>query len=71
MVLSDESFKPGRGFANIQEDMHHPVWRSKANCWIMELDHPRFERKYDLSTLRTGVVGGAEWPVELVETDPI
>jgi fatty-acyl-CoA synthase len=38
----------------------------RADEFIMELEHARFG-DFDLSTLRTGIVGGAGCPVEVIK----
>lgn len=55
-VLMD-AFKPGEALALIEQEkvtVHHGV----ATMYILELNHPDFD-KYDLSSLRIGITGGA------------
>ncbi|MDA8235047.1 MAG: long-chain-fatty-acid--CoA ligase [Clostridia bacterium] len=60
-----EGYKPEAALELIQREkvtVHHGV----PTMFIMELNHPDFD-KYDLSSLRTGIIGGAPCPIETVK----
>ena len=65
LVLSGECFEPEAVLQTIQEEQCTALF-GVPKMFIMELDHPRLE-EYDLSTLRTGIMGGAACPVELMK----
>ncbi|WP_258000318.1 long-chain-fatty-acid--CoA ligase [Bacillus sp. Marseille-P3661] len=63
MVLM-EVFKPEKALALVEQEKVtiHP---GVPTMFILELNHPNFS-KYDLSSLRTGEMGGAPAPVEII-----
>lgn len=63
MVLM-EVFKPEKALALIEQEKVtiHP---GVPTMFILELNHPSF-KNYDLSSLRTGEMGGAPAPVEII-----
>ena len=64
MVLM-EAFKPEKALSLIEQEKVtiHP---GVPTMFILELNHPSF-KKYDLSSLRTGEMGGAPAPVEIIQ----
>ncbi|MEH7226057.1 long-chain-fatty-acid--CoA ligase [Bacillus sp. JJ1566] len=64
MVLM-ESFKPEKALSLIEQEKVtiHP---GVPTMFVLELNHPSF-KNYDLSSLRTGEMGGAPAPVEIIK----
>lgn len=63
-IVLVEEFKAEKVLQLIEEEkitVHHGV----PTMFILELNHPSFA-KYDLSSLRTGIIAGAPCPVEIV-----
>ncbi|KHF38519.1 class I adenylate-forming enzyme family protein [Halalkalibacter okhensis] len=63
MVLM-EVFKPERALSLIEQEKV-TIKPGVPTMFILELNHPNF-KKYDLSSLRTGEMGGAPAPVEII-----
>ena len=64
VVYPDESFEPGSVLQAI-EDEGASVIGGVPTMYLGELDHPDFA-SFDVSTLRSGFIGGAPCPVELM-----
>jgi fatty-acyl-CoA synthase len=64
IVLPSEAFKPEAVLAAVEAERCTSLY-GVPTMFIAELAHPEFER-YDLSSLRTGMMGGAPCPVELM-----
>ncbi|GAE25349.1 long-chain-fatty-acid-CoA ligase [Halalkalibacter wakoensis JCM 9140] len=64
MVLM-EKFKPEKALALIEQEKV-TIQPGVPTMYILELNHPSF-KKYDLSSLRTGEMGGAPAPVEIIK----
>ena len=65
MVLPDEAFEP-RGVLEAVEAERCTALYGVPTMFIAELDHPDFGR-FDLSTLRTGVMAGAPCPEAVMQ----
>ncbi len=65
MVLPDEYYKPLEVLAAIEKEKCTAV-HGVPTMFIGELEHPEFN-KFDLSTLRTGVMAGSPCPVEVMK----
>jgi fatty-acyl-CoA synthase len=64
MVFPGASFDPAETLAAVEEEKCTAL-HGVPTMFITELDHPDFD-KYDLSSLRTGIMAGATCPVELM-----
>jgi fatty-acyl-CoA synthase len=65
MVLPGESFEPGSVLAAVEAERCTSLY-GVPTMFIAELAEPDFGR-YDLSSLRTGAMGGAPCPVEVMK----
>jgi fatty-acyl-CoA synthase len=63
LVISD-TFEPGQALEIIERE-HCTMIYGVPTAFIMMLDHPNFAR-HDLSSLRTGLIGGSSSPVQLI-----
>ncbi len=64
MVYPAEAFDPVSVLQTVEEEKC-TVLHGVPTMFIVELDHPDF-RKYDLTSLRTGAMGGAPCPTEVM-----
>jgi len=64
MVFPGEGFEPAATLAAVQAERCTAL-HGVPTMFIAELDHPEFAR-FDLSTLRTGIMAGAPCPVEVM-----
>ena len=64
IVIPSEAFDPVAVLETIQQERCTSVY-GVPTMFIAELDHPRFD-EFDLSSLRTGIMGGAPCPVEVM-----
>jgi fatty-acyl-CoA synthase len=64
MVIPGEAFDPHSVLETVQEERCTSLY-GVPTMFIAELDHPEFER-FDLSTLRTGIMAGSPCPVEVM-----
>ncbi|KVN10493.1 AMP-binding protein [Burkholderia stagnalis] len=65
MVFPGEAFDPGATLAAVAEERCTAL-HGVPTMFIAELDHPDFA-KYDLSTLRTGIMAGSPCPIETMK----
>jgi fatty-acyl-CoA synthase len=65
IVVPGPSFDPEAVLATIEAERCTSVY-GVPTMFIAELEHPDFER-YDLSSLRTGIMAGAPCPVEVMK----
>ncbi|GAB3817294.1 AMP-binding protein [Pontibacter rugosus] len=65
MVIPDESFDPAQVMQTVQDEKCTSLY-GVPTMFIAELDHPEFS-KYDFSSLRTGVMAGANCPIETMK----
>ena len=65
MVFPGEAFDPSATLAAVAEE-HCTALHGVPTMFIAELDHPDFG-KYDLSTLRTGIMAGSPCPIETMK----
>jgi len=65
MVFPGEAFEPKSVLEAVQAERCTALY-GVPTMFIAELEHPDFKR-YDLSTLRTGVMAGAPCPVEVMK----
>lgn len=65
MVFPSEGFDPGLVLESVQKEKA-TVLHGVPTMFIAELEHPDFDR-YDLSSLRTGVMAGAPCPIEVMK----
>jgi len=65
MVLTGESFEPAGVLAAVESERITSLY-GVPTMFIAELAEPGFDR-YDLSSLRTGAMGGAPCPVEVMK----
>jgi fatty-acyl-CoA synthase len=65
VVVSGPTFSAGEVLQTVQEESC-TVLHGVPMMFILELDHADFAT-YDLGTLRTGLMGGAQCPLEVVE----
>lgn len=65
MVFPSEYFDPGKTLAAIEQERCTAL-HGVPTMFIAELGHPDFDR-FDLSSLRTGIMAGAPCPVEVME----
>src|SRR5207249_5508524 len=64
MVIPAESFEPGATLQAIQDERCTGLY-GVPTMFIAELNHPRFG-EFDLSSLRTRVLGGSPCPIEVM-----
>ncbi|TLN24242.1 AMP-binding protein [bacterium] len=64
MVYPDEFFDPQKVLETVEAERCTAL-HGVPTMFIAELDHPDF-KKYDLSTLRTGIMAGAPCPIEFM-----
>ncbi|MFY7065848.1 AMP-binding protein [Nocardiopsis changdeensis] len=65
MVLPSAAFDPAAALRAVQDERCTSLY-GVPTMFIAELDHPDFAR-YDLSTLRTGIMAGSPCPVEVMK----
>ena len=65
MVFPGESFEPAATLAAVAEERCTAL-HGVPTMFIAELDHPDFAR-YDLSSLRTGIMAGSPCPIETMK----
>ena len=65
MVLPSEAFDAGKVLETVDQEKCTAV-HGVPTMFIAELDHPDFS-KYDLSSLRTGIMAGAPCPIEVMK----
>jgi len=65
MVFPDEAFEPGSVLEAVAAEKCTAL-HGVPTMFIAELDHPQFA-KYDLSSLRTGIMAGAPCPIEVMK----
>jgi fatty-acyl-CoA synthase len=65
MVVPGESYDPLAVLETVQAERCTSLY-GVPTMFIGELDHPRFD-EFDLSSLRTGMMGGAPCPVEVMK----
>ncbi|MGZ2743209.1 AMP-binding protein [Burkholderia stagnalis] len=65
MVFPGEAFDPAATLAAVSEERCTAL-HGVPTMFIAELDHPDFA-KYDLSTLRTGIMAGSPCPIETMK----
>lgn len=65
MIYPGNGFDPGRVLEAVQEEKATALY-GVPTMFIAELDHPDFD-KFDLSTLRTGIMAGSPCPVEVMK----
>jgi fatty-acyl-CoA synthase len=65
MVLPGESFDPGAVLQAVEEERCTSLY-GVPTMFIAELEQPDFDR-FDLSSLRTGLMGGAPCPLEVMK----
>jgi len=65
MVFPGEAFDPVATLAAVAEE-HCTALHGVPTMFIAELDHPDFAR-YDLSSLRTGIMAGSPCPIETMK----
>jgi fatty-acyl-CoA synthase len=63
-VFPSEAFEPGAVLETVEAE-HCTALHGVPTMFIAELEHPDFAR-YDLSSLRTGIMAGAPCPVEVM-----
>ncbi|RPH96076.1 MAG: AMP-binding protein [Lysobacterales bacterium] len=64
-VYPGEAFEPGEVLKTVQAERCTAL-HGVPTMFIAELEHPDFDR-YDLSSLRTGIMAGAPCPVEVMK----
>ncbi|KVE26575.1 AMP-binding protein [Burkholderia singularis] len=65
MVFPGAAFDPGATLAAVCDERCTAL-QGVPTMFIAELDHPEFDR-YDLSTLRTGIMAGSPCPIETMK----
>ncbi len=65
IVLPGEYFDPLKALQAVQEESCTAIY-GVPTMFVAELEHPRFN-EFDLTSLRTGIMGGAPCPPELVQ----
>ena len=65
MVFPGEGFQPRATLAAVELE-HCTALHGVPTMFIAELDHPEFAR-FDLSSLRTGIMAGAPCPIEVMK----
>jgi fatty-acyl-CoA synthase len=64
MIYPAEGFEPGAVLQTVQDEACTALY-GVPTMFIAELDHPEFAR-YDLTSLRTGVMAGSPCPIEVM-----
>jgi fatty-acyl-CoA synthase len=64
MILPSDAFDPGAVLQAIQDERATAV-HGVPTMFIAELEHPEFDR-FDLGSLRTGIMAGSPCPVEVM-----
>jgi fatty-acyl-CoA synthase len=65
LVMPSETFEPLAVLETIETERCTALY-GVPTMFMLELEHPRFE-EFDLSSLRTGTMGGAPCPLELMK----
>ncbi len=65
MIYPSEGFEPEAILKAVEKEKATGIY-GVPTMFIAELTHPNFER-YDLSSLRTGIMGGAPCPIEVMK----
>jgi fatty-acyl-CoA synthase len=65
MVYPEDAFEPQAVLRAIEKERCTALY-GVPTMFVAELDHPEFER-FDLSSLRTGVMAGAPCPIEVMK----
>ena len=65
MVIPEAAFEPGAVLETVQEERCTSLY-GVPTMFIAELSHPEFER-FDLSSLRTGIMAGSPCPIEVMK----
>jgi fatty-acyl-CoA synthase len=65
MIIPGEAFDPETVLETVEKEKCTSLY-GVPTMFIAELDHPNF-RKYDYSTLRTGIMAGSPCPVEVMK----
>ena len=65
MVFPGDSFDPLATLQTVEEE-NCTALQGVPTMFIAELDHPEFDR-FDLSSLRTGIMAGAACPIEVMK----
>ncbi len=65
MVIPNDGFDPGLTLKAVEEERCTALY-GVPTMFIAELDHPDF-KKFDLSSLRTGIMAGAPCPIEVMK----
>lgn len=65
MILPDEAFEPDSVLKTVEQEKCTALY-GVPTMFIAELDHPDFDR-FDLTTLRTGVMAGSPCPIEVMK----
>jgi fatty-acyl-CoA synthase len=65
MVVPEAAFEPGAVLETVQEERCTSLY-GVPTMFIAELSHPEFER-FDLSSLRTGIMAGSPCPIEVMK----
>lgn len=65
MILPGEAFEPESVLQAVQDEKCTALY-GVPTMFIAELDHPQFS-KFDLSSLRTGVMAGSPCPIEVMK----
>lgn len=65
IIYADEGFEPESVLKAVEEEKATALF-GVPTMFIAELEHPNFA-KYDLSTLRTGIMAGSPCPVEVMK----
>jgi fatty-acyl-CoA synthase len=65
MVFPSEGFEPGATLAAVAEERCTAL-HGVPTMFVAQLDHPDF-RKFDLGSLRTGIMAGSPCPVEVMK----
>jgi fatty-acyl-CoA synthase len=65
MVFPGEAFDPGATLAAVAQE-HCTALHGVPTMFIAELDHPEFD-KFDLTSLRTGIMAGSPCPIETMK----
>ena len=65
MVFPGEAFDPQQTLQTVQDERCTAL-HGVPTMFITELDHPNFS-KFDLSSLRTGIMAGAPCPIEVMK----
>jgi fatty-acyl-CoA synthase len=65
MVLPAEHFNPSATLKSVEKERCTAI-HGVPTMFIAELDHPEFD-KFDLNSLRTGIMAGSPCPIELMK----